>query len=204
MAAGPVILFVTGHDPKLGKMQMVMQGLDPQVTVLADTDLPPAPALGPDALHRDVAQSDALHYSRHFDGLVMAADGGVSVPALGGPRVVRPASTREDACAQARDLLARLSGVPKGDRAILWVETLALARDGQLVASWDSAGPPGEIVEEIDCARITDPRRWQAVIWKTHHGRVIADLTHDEFMEIDVAWKPLRANVQDFFRRQSA
>ncbi len=204
MAAGPRILFVTGHDPKLGKMQMVMAGLDPQVTILADVALPPAPVRDPGLSHRAVAEADALHYSRHVSGWVMAADGGVSVPALGGQRVVRPAATREEACAMARQLLDRLAGLPQGDRAIVWVEALALARDGQLEASWESAGPPGTVVREVDCARIGDPRRWQAAIWQTHHGKVMADLTHDEFMEIDVAWTPLRASVQDFFRRLPA
>jgi XTP/dITP diphosphohydrolase len=83
------------------------------------------------------ATGKALHYSRLRDGLVLADDSGVVVPALGGApgvlsaRYAGPTATSAERMAK---LLAELQGKTGQERRAHFVCAIALARRGRAVA----------------------------------------------------------------------
>lgn len=83
------------------------------------------------------AAGKAIHYSRFAQGLVLAEDSGLVVPALGGapgPRSARyggPGATDAD---RVRKILQELDGRPANERGARFVAVIALAREGETVA----------------------------------------------------------------------
>lgn len=83
------------------------------------------------------AAGKAIHYSRFVQGLVLAEDSGLVVPALGGapgPRSARyggPGATDAD---RVRKILQELHGRPANERSARFVAVVALAREGKTVA----------------------------------------------------------------------
>jgi XTP/dITP diphosphohydrolase len=83
------------------------------------------------------ALGKALHYSRLHDGLVVADDSGLVVPALGGApgvhsaRYAGPGATSEE---RIRKLLAEMDGKNAAERAAHFVCAVALAESGRAIA----------------------------------------------------------------------
>ncbi|MGH9476501.1 MAG: RdgB/HAM1 family non-canonical purine NTP pyrophosphatase [Terriglobales bacterium] len=85
------------------------------------------------------AQLKALHYSRLTSELVLADDSGLEVDALAGAPGVysaRYAGRHGDDAANNRLLLERMQGVPDNQRGARFVCVLALARQGQVAATF--------------------------------------------------------------------
>jgi len=83
------------------------------------------------------ATAKALHYSRHWDGLVFADDSGLVVPALGGApgvhsaRYAGPQATNSQ---RIERLLSEMRGKRKSERAAYFVCAIALAKRGRALA----------------------------------------------------------------------
>jgi XTP/dITP diphosphohydrolase len=82
----------------------------------------------------------ALHYSRHTDGLVLADDSGLVVPALGGaPGVLsaRYAGPEASDADRIRKLLGEMEGKKRTERSARFVCITTIAREGKalIVAS---------------------------------------------------------------------
>ena len=96
------------------------------------------------------AQQKARHYSRYFLGLTLADDSGLVVDALGGEpgiysaRYLSPSATDAQRC---REILARLQNVAESDRTARFVCSLALARQGAVIQTFEGR-VEGEIARE--------------------------------------------------------
>ena len=83
------------------------------------------------------AAGKALHFSRFQDGMVLADDSGLVVPALGGaPGVHSARYAGEDAANSKRieKLLREMKNMKGAERAAHFVCAIALAREGQALA----------------------------------------------------------------------
>jgi hypothetical protein len=195
----PAIVLAAANDAEHSKMLRGLAGLaistnewDPRRVGRVETA----------GRYRTVAERRALSIGGlPDDWFVLAAYGGLSIPALGG-ELARP---RPATVAEAEALVAwvceGLAGLADADRVVFWVQALALARNGAVVASWDTAGPPGVL---RDLAAVPDPPdRWFAdAWWWPQFGRPSSQLTADEFRSVDVGWVPLWAHLRACLREQ--
>ncbi len=96
----------------------------------------------------EIARDKAVWWSHQLpDILVIATDGGLLIPALGSlwnplktARFLGPTTSSRERIAA----IIQLAGVLEGaDREIGWAESLAIARNGRLLAEWNADSPPG-------------------------------------------------------------
>ncbi len=125
------------------------------------------------------AAGKALHYSRLLDGLVLADDSGLVVPALGGApgvhsaRYAGPAATSADRIAK---LLAELRGKNGPERAAHFVCVLALAERGRAIAIV-SGRVDGEILE---APRGSGGFGYDPVFYFPRLGKTFSELSAEE------------------------
>jgi len=138
------------------------------------------------------------------DGLAIASDGGIQIPALGptwnGLFTARAAGPDADDGTRAEHLLTLMQG--QSNRRILWTEAVALAEGGKLLESWDEAGNEGVLTETYDPANAV-PGFWVYRLWfYPGLGKRYVDLSSEELDRVDLTWGRLKEQVQAFFRGQ--
>ena len=143
------LLVATFNPGKLREFHDYLAGLPLDVIGLQSLpDVSPSPEDG--NTFEQNAQQKARYYSRFFPGLTLADDSGLVVDALGGEpgiysaRYLSPSATDEQRCCE---ILARLQNVPDLGRTARFVCSLALARQGKVIQTFE--GPvEGEIARE--------------------------------------------------------
>jgi len=136
----PVKLFLASSNPGKLAEYRVLAASAPSFP--ADLELLPRfealPAFEENApTFAENAAGKALHYSRHWDGLVFADDSGLVVPALGGApgvhsaRYAGPQATNSQ---RIEKLLSEMRGKTGGARAACFVCTIALSQRGRAMA----------------------------------------------------------------------
>jgi XTP/dITP diphosphohydrolase len=137
------LLLATHNQKKRKELSSIMKGMeDIKVMILDDLKVEPPIIVEDGKTFRQNAVKKALTLSRFFDGLVLADDSGLEVDAIGGKPGVRSARfARAKATDQENNvkLLKLLSNVPEKDRSARFVCTLALARDGHLLADFEGS-----------------------------------------------------------------
>jgi hypothetical protein len=108
------------------------------------------------------ARLKAVHYSRVTDGLAIASDGGLHIPALGDGwdpvRTDRFAGEGTSEAEKARSLLALMVGLRGEERRAFFVEAVAVAYRGEVVGEWEGKGEEARVVESM-------PERLVAGFW---------------------------------------
>ena len=137
--------------------------------------------------------------------LALASDGGLRIPALGRTwdelRTKRIAG--EGACPSRRisHLLGLMDGFHGADRATVWSEALALARDGVLLNMWTASGDGGVLVEHY-AAHESDDEFWtESIRMQPTLGKLYRDMSEEEIARFDTAWPALREQVRAYFLR---
>jgi len=136
----PVKLFLASSNPGKLAEYRVLAASAPSFP--ADLELLPGfealPAFQENApTFAENAAGKALHYSRHWDGLVFADDSGLVVPALGGApgvhsaRYAGPQATNSQ---RIEKLLSEMRGKTGGARAAYFVCAIALSQRGRTMA----------------------------------------------------------------------
>ena len=143
------LLVATFNPGKLREFHHYLAGLPFDVIDLHSLiDVSPSPEDG-DTFEQN-AQQKAKHYSLYFLGLTLADDSGLVVDALGGEpgvysaRYVSPSATDAQRC---REILARLQNVAEPGRTARFVCSLALARQGKVIQTFEGT-VEGEIARE--------------------------------------------------------
>lgn len=137
------LLLATHNQKKRKELGSIMKGMeDIKVMILDDLKIEPPIIVEDGKTFRQNAVKKAVTLSRFFDGLVLSDDSGLEVDAIGGKPGVRSARfARAKATDQENNvkLLKLLSNVPEKDRAARFVCTLALARKGHLLDSFEGS-----------------------------------------------------------------
>ena len=177
-ASPPPILLATGNPDKLGMLRWLLEGLPIRLRPVTPAEL--NLSADPDesgATHEAIARAKAAAWSDAAGGiLTIASDGGLLVPALGPHwesrhtrRFAGPAADNRQRLARLLELMQPYQGE---SRRAQWVEALALARHGQVLASWQLTGatgyidnpPPGN--QAPDNADDDMPEFWVFNIWR--------------------------------------
>lgn len=189
------ILLATTNPAKADKLRWLLEGLplEPQT---ADLQAP----VESGASFIENARLKAIAASR--DGLAIASDGGIQIPALGsswnGLYTARAAGTDANDEIRAEHLLALMQG--QADRRVVWTEAVALADGGKLLESWEASGNEGVLTEAYDPANAV-PGFWVYSLWLYPQlGKRYVELSAAELVQTDLTWGRLKELVQAFFR----
>lgn len=129
------LLLATTNVGKLRELQAVLEGLQVDVTTLAQHPDLPEPVEDADTFEEN-ARKKALYYAVRTHGWALADDSGLEVDALGGEPGVHSARYAGPACDAAANndkLIRALAGLPLEKRTARFRCVVALARPGEVV-----------------------------------------------------------------------
>ena len=140
--------------------------------------------------------------------LAIASDGGLHIPALGtqwDSRYTHRFAGPDADDAQRRDRLLELMSPFTGeDRRATWVEALAVAHRGRLLAAWELYGATGVIADRASTPPLS-PGFWAFSVWRfPGYDKTYDQLSPQELEDLDDHWLRLRRLAQGFLRRYLA
>lgn len=196
------ILLATGNPAKQQTLRWLLEGLPLQPVTPRELGLHSVPEEDGDT-HEAIARLKARDWSRAADMLVIASDGGLVVPALGGnweSRFThRFAGMEADDDERTRQLLEMMSPFRGDERRASWVEAVAVADRGEVLASWELAGSTG-IIQESPGNAPQVPGFWVFSLWYfPEQDKTYNELTPLEKDSLDDHWTRLKELVQQFF-----
>ena len=154
--------------------------------------------------HLAVARDKAKQWSRSGSTLAIASDGGLVIPALGegweSLYTHRFAGTDADDHERAKRLLELMQPYQGADREASWIEALAIADRGRVLASWELRGATGVIAEST--ADDMDAQGfWAFSLWYIpKFGKRYSDLNAPELESLDDHWTRLRFMVRRYLQ----
>ncbi len=197
------ILLGTGNPAKQDVLRWMLEGLPLTPTTPSQLNLHTAPDESGDT-HENIAKAKALDWSRAGSMLSIASDGGLVVPVLGPRwesrythRFAGPDATDAQRLERLLELMKPYRGA---QREAAWVEAVAIADRGELLASWELTGATGVIAEDGGAPPPT-PGFWVFAIWFIPRlGKTYDRLSPEEREHLGDHWVELRREVQDFFK----
>jgi XTP/dITP diphosphohydrolase len=184
------LLVATLNPGKLREFRDYLRGLPLEVTGLHSLpEAVPSPEDG-DTFEQNARQK-ASYYSRLFPGLTLADDSGIVVDALGGEpgvysaRYLSPSASDEQRC---DEILRRLRNVARPERSARFVCWLALARQGEVIQTFDGT-IEGEIAYE---ARGSNGFGYDPIFLLPGLNRTMAELSPAEKLEVSHRGQALR------------
>jgi len=199
------ILLGTGNPSKQETLGWLLEGLplspaSPSQMGLSD---PPEEHGG---THQEIANAKALAWSRSSSMLTIASDGGLALPALGDAwesRYTHRFAGQSATNAQRLERLLELMEPFQGEqRQATWVEAVAVADRGEILASWELKGATG-VIADMPSAMPGIEGFWAFSIWRFPAlGKTYDQLTQEEREGLDDHWAQLRTKAQEFFRHK--
>ncbi|HLF04900.1 MAG TPA: non-canonical purine NTP pyrophosphatase [Dehalococcoidia bacterium] len=202
-AADTPILLATTNPAKQQALRELLAGLPLRLVTPKELGL----SSGPDEegeTHEAIARLKAREWSLAASMLAIATDGGLVIPALGGRwesrfthRFAGPAA---DDAERLRRLLELMRPYRGAEREASWVEALAIADRGKVLASWELTGGAGVIAESAEGSPCV-PGFWAFTVWYFPRlGKTYNQLSPAERDALGDHWSRLRGLVQEFFR----
>ena len=196
------ILLATGNPAKQQMLRWLVEGLALTPTTPEELGLDAPPNEEGDT-HQAIARHKAQQYSLAGSTLAIASDGGLVLPALGDRweslythRFAGPAA---DDAERVRRLLELMEPYQGADREASWLEGLAIARRGKVLASWELRGGTGVIAEMPGDATNT-PGFWAFSVWYfPQFGKTYSQLSTGERDSLDDHWGRLRQLIHRYF-----
>ena len=200
-AARHPILLATRNADKQAALCRLLDGLPLAPVTPAEAGLDADPAESGET-HRAIAEDKARQWSAAAGMLAVASDGGLDIPVLGPRwqsrytrRFAGPEATNEQ---RADTLLELLQPYRGGQRRAVWVEALALADAGRLLASWEVRGASGVIAESRDPARPL-PEFWVFSLWRLpQFNAAYGDLTPAQLAAVNDHWGQLGGLIRNY------
>ena len=202
-AAKTPILLGTSNPAKQDTLRWLVEGLPLNPVTPGQLNLHAAPEETADT-HEAIAQVKAQDWSRAGSMLALASDGGLVLPALGSEwqsrythRFAGPVA--DDAHRQER-LLELMRPYQGEERQASWVEALAVADRGNLLASWELQGANG-IIGDRPANSPPTSGFWAFSVWYfPEFGKTYSELSLQQREELDDHWVRLRRSVHSFFQ----
>ncbi|PKB80198.1 MAG: hypothetical protein BZY88_09340 [SAR202 cluster bacterium Io17-Chloro-G9] len=201
------ILLATGNNDKQQAFRRLLEGLPLSTVTPQDAGVGAVPDEAGDS-HLAIAEDKAVQWSKAASMLVIASDGGLVVPALGplweSRHTHRFAGPAADDAERLERLLELMRPFKGKDRAASWVEALAIADNGRVLASWELAGASGMIANKR-VGQGPVPEFWALTVWRFPQFRkTYNQLTDEQRESINDHWTRLRWLVHEFFESGSA
>lgn len=196
------ILIATANPAKQQRIRWLLRGSGLATTLPnAALSWPRVPEDEPS--HAANARAKAVAWSRAANGLAIASDGGLVIPALGDRWDAR--RTRRFAGPNASDgnrtqaLLRLMNSLHGEERAAWWSECVCLANRGRILHTWSADSPRGAIATSFDPAKAITGF-WAFSLWVVPpYRRPYAELSPRQRARIDDHWARLRAQVRNYF-----
>ena len=194
------ILLATGNRDKQAEFRRLLGGLPFAPVTPAEAGLTCVPEEEGDT-HEAIARDKAAQWSKAASMLSIASDGGLVIPALGPRwesrytrRFAGPAADNEE---RRRHLLELMRPYRDEDRRASWVEALAIADSGRVLASWELSGAIGYLDEQPPDGPL--PEFWVFSVWRfPQFGATYSKLTGAQRESIDDHWGRLRRLVRRY------
>ena len=194
------ILLATGNRDKQAEFRRLLDGLPFTPVTPADLGLTGVPDEQGDT-HDAIARDKAVQWSSAASMLAIASDGGLVVPALGPRwesrythRFAGPAADNSQRLSRLLELMRPYHGE---DRRASWVEALAIADRGRVLASWELSGGVGYLDDRLPDGPL--PEFWVFSIWRfPQFDATYSQLTTQQRQSIDDHWERLRLLVRRF------
>ena len=203
------VLLATTNRAKTEKLRWLLEDLPLEPRTLNEKALSQTgnpPEVG--SSHEENARLKAKEGSQVGGMLALASDGGLVIPALEQRWdsllthrfAGEGASDRE----RASQLLRLMRPYRGEERRAWWVEALAIANKGQVLASWQVEGPYGILSESLPGNTETlDIGFWVFDIWYFPQlGKTYNQLTQEELVKVKDHWTHLKALVEEFFQHR--
>ena len=202
------ILLATNNPDKQQALRRLLEGLPLSPATPSQIGLKINPK-EEGQTHLEVAREKAIQWSQAGSTLAIASDGGLVLPALGGRweslYTHRFAGEAADGQTRIQRLLELMRPYHGADRQASWVEALAIAHRGRLLASWELPGATGVI--SLDApemppeSSIDDSGFWVFSVWEfPEFGKRYNQLSPAQTEALDDHWLNLRGLVQRYFR----
>lgn len=194
------ILLATGNRDKQAEFRRLLDALPFAPVTPADAGLSGVPDEEGDT-HEAIARDKAAQWSKTASMLAIASDGGLVIPALGPRwesrythRFAGPAADNGERLSRLMELMRPYHGE---DRRASWVEALAIADRGRVLASWELSGGIGFLDEQPPAGPL--PEFWVFSVWRFPQFRATySQLTGAQRESIDDHWGRLRRLVSRF------
>ena len=194
------ILLATGNQDKQAEFRRILCGLPYAPTTPAALGLDEVPGEEGDT-HEEIARDKAAKWSSAGTSLAIASDGGLVIPALGPRwesrytrRFAGPAADNDERLARLLELMRPYTGE---DRRASWVEAIAIADRGRVLASWELTGGVGFIDGTAPDHPL--PEFWVFSVWRfPQFGATYSLLTECQKRSIDDHWLRLARLVRRF------
>ena len=194
------ILLATGNRDKQAEFRRLLDGLPFAQVTPAEAGLSGVPDEEGDT-HEVIARDKAAQWSKAASMLAIASDGGLVIPALGQRwesrytrRFAGPAADNDERLARLLEMMRPYDGE---DRRASWVEALAVADSGRVLASWELYGGVGYLDEQPPIGPL--PEFWVFSVWRfPQFGATYSQLTDAQRESIDDHWGHLRRLVRRY------
>ena len=195
------ILLATGNQDKQQQFREILEGLPFAPVTPEQLDQAAFPEEDGDT-HESIARDKAAQWSAAASMLVIASDGGLVIPALGPRwesrythRFAGPAADNSERLARLLEMMRPHHGE---NRRASWMEALAIAHGGTILASWELGGGSGYLAEQPPDDSL--PEFWVFSVWRfPQFGASYSYLTSEQRESIDDHWARLRRLVRRFF-----
>ena len=201
---GVALVLATRNPAKAAQLRELLDGLD--VELSDGASFPDAPDVEEEGgSHLAVAIGKAAAWSRALGALVVASDGGLSIPALGDgwSSLITRRGTGEDVPDEerARRLLRRLRDLEGERRACWWTEAVAVARSGELLGAWEANGLEGYVAHDFAPPESGTNGFWVSGLWVTRDGVRRWALSDEDTVRLGDPWQSLRAPLRGLVSR---
>jgi inosine/xanthosine triphosphate pyrophosphatase family protein len=185
------LLIATGNPHKIRKISEMFIGQDAHIqtpkqvgiTLEIDEDK---------ATFEENATLKAVEYSRLYDGIVVATDGGMTIPSLEGwnplrtKRFAGESATDEERIAQ---LLKRMVHKQGPERSMVWREAVAIAKGGKKLFSIEVPGAEGVMATSFN-PKYYRPGIWVCSIWEfpQFDGKNFFELNENQVKAAEISW----------------
>ena len=151
--------------------------------------------------HIGIAVQKAIIWSKRYEQIALASDGGLVIPALEAGWVStfthRITGKEVTDAVRARRLLSLMQHLAADQREAYWVEAIALARNGVLVCAWEAQGLRGIIGQNYHPNPNGPSGFWADGLWETMGGQKRWEITATERLEDTDPWTQLEKPIQD-------
>ncbi len=200
------ILLGTGNPAKQHTLNWLLEGLALSPVTPGRLGLLTAPQETGDT-HEAIARSKAQDWSSAASTLAIASDGGLVLPALGigwdSRRTHRFAGPAADDAQRLRGLLDLMRPYRGPQREASWVEAVAIADRGEVLASWELRGATG-IIAEGPAGPVQPAGFWAFSVWYfPQFSKTYDQLAPEEREALQDHWGRLKVLVRHFFRGYS-
>ena len=201
MPVKPALLGTT-NPAKQARLKWLLEGLPLACHSPAEAGLGDyAPPEETRTTHRDIAAEKAVAWSQAGSMMAVCSDGGLSIPVLGDrwqSILTRRLTGEGGDVERVERLLELMRPYAPAERHASWIEALAVADNGRLLASWEVQGATG-VVGQTAGSLGPVPGFWAFSVWEIPvFGKRYNELTEAELASVDDHWTQLKALVQTF------